>query len=507
MDRRRLLGSVVLLGLPGWGVARAQRAGPALFPARGAKVVNPDTPLKLTFSAPPKVGRSGSVRVYDAADDRLVDTLDLSIPAGPTERFSGELPPYLGFPYPYARTKRATNRDTRAGTPSAGAAPALTAFQLTIIGGFIDGFHFYPVLVSGNTATIQLHHDLLDYCKTYYVQVDPGVIIAPGFTGITDKSWRFSTKARGPAANARHLVVSADGSGDFTTVQGALDFLPDGGKDRVVISVRPGVYQEIVYCRNKSNITLIGASAEQTIVRYANNEVFNPHPVNLGTNEMAGTFPSRRAAFTMDNATGIHIHDMTIETTSPGQAEGLLITGQQNVLVNVTINGAGDALQVNGSAYFLGCTLFGTGDTILGRGPCYFERCLLRSTRVFMWIRNTETGHGNVFNHCTFIGTAEPTELARSPFNRKAYPHAEAVFLNSTLAGISPEGFGGADDGGKVRFWEFNSRTSNGVPIDVSRRARPSRQLDKDRDAKIIADYSDPVFVLGGWNPRLELNS
>jgi len=43
---------------------------------RQAQEVNPDTHLVLTFPGPPILHNSGQIRIYDAADDRLVDTLD-----------------------------------------------------------------------------------------------------------------------------------------------------------------------------------------------------------------------------------------------------------------------------------------------------------------------------------------------------------------------------------------------------------------------------------------------
>lgn len=57
-----------------------------LFPASGSENVNPDTHLVLTFSETPVLGDSGMIRVYDAVTDQVVDSLDLSIPSGPTER-------------------------------------------------------------------------------------------------------------------------------------------------------------------------------------------------------------------------------------------------------------------------------------------------------------------------------------------------------------------------------------------------------------------------------------
>ena len=54
-----------------------------------------------------------------------------------------------------------------------------------------------------------------------------------------------------------------------------------------------------------------------------------------------------------------------------------------------------------------------------------------------------------------------------------------------------------------MRFWEYNSRNPDGSPVDVSKRRPLSRQLDQKQDAQLIADYSNPAFVLDGWNPQL----
>jgi hypothetical protein len=266
--------------------ARAQ----TLFPPDQATLVNPDVQLKLTFKDVPRIGASGKIRIYDAADGRLVDLLDMSIPPGPTQPVDPAVRAknYLAFPYPYARASRPTNANTKPGTPSAGATPTSDQYQLTIIGGFTDGFHFYPITVDGHTATIHPHHDLLDYGKTYYVVIDRDVFApsSDNFSGITGKRWRFTTKpkSKAPRPDAERLVVSADGAGDFNTVQGAMDFVPDHAKKRITITVRNGLYEEIVYFRNKDNVTLLGESQDRTIIRYANNEVFNPHPANIRTN-------------------------------------------------------------------------------------------------------------------------------------------------------------------------------------------------------------------------------
>ena len=475
-----------------------------LNPLNRATAVNPDTRLQLTFSEAPVLGTSGKIRVFETGTDRLVDVLDISIPAGPTKGVTGPKAPYTTVPYSYDGPRK-TNADTKPGTPSGSAVATPDSFQLTIIGGFTDGFHFYPVIVHDKTATIQLHHNLLQYGKSYYVQMDSSVF-TKGFEGLTGKTaWTFSTKKTAPSLNLEQVTVSADGSGDFSTVQGALDFIPDNSSVRKTIFIRNGDYEEIVYFRNKQNLTIKGENPEKVVVHYANNEVFNPHPSNLSTNEMPGTFPSRRAAFAADHCADLRLENMTIQTTSYGQAEGLLLNGDRIFVKQVTIIGSGDALQTNGTAYYVDSKVIGDGDMILGRGAAFFRNCSFQSYGAFMWIRNTAANHGNVCMNCTFQtrGKGE-TEIARAPVNGgKGYPFCEAVLLNCKLAGISSICWGPVGgDSSNVHYWEYNSTNlSDGKPIDTSKRHPASRQLTLEKDAALIEQYSRPEFVLGGWKP------
>jgi pectinesterase len=483
-----------------------------MFPKDKATLVSPDTHLKLTFHSEPVLGDSGKIRIYDASDNRVVDSLDMSIPPGPTVP-NRERVPYTPAPYPYL-SGGFTNANTRPGTPSGGAMPTPDNYQLTIIGGFTDGFHFYPVIVHDTVATIYLHHNLLEYNKTYYVQIDPGVLNLKGggFKGISGKkTWTFTTRKAPPPAGSNRLMVAGDGSGDFNTVQGAIDFIPDNNAGRITITIKNGIYEEIVYFRNKTNVTFLGEDRDKVVICYANNEVFNPHPANIATNEWPGTFPSRRAVFMGDNCSGIHLVNFTIRSINdkPAQAEGLLLMGSENIVYNVSIFGSGDALQVNGSVYLENTSITGFGDNVLGRGPAFFKNCELISTYgPHMWIRNTQANHGNVFLNCTFrmmIGSGQTT-IARTNDNRgKGYPYAEAVLLNCRVDGILPEGWSIEGRGtSHIHYWEYNSvNLSDGKPADVSRRHPLSRQLTQEEDRAIIASYSDPAFVLGGWTPSM----
>ena len=364
-----------------------------------------DTHLVLTFFSAPTLGKSGQIRIYDAADQSLVDTLDLSIPAGPDP--AHRVAPVAAQAIdPNPATPTTT-------TPAVKTTPAdLHNYQLTTIGGLAD-FHFYPVIIHGNVATIYLHNNVLRYHHKYAVQIDQGVFtpadgVFAGFTANT--AWTFSTKTAPPAANATRVVVAADGSGDFNTIQGAVDFVPADHAQRVTIFIKNGTYEEIVFFRDKANITFRGEDRDKVEVGYGNNSAFN--------SPMPG--PSRRCAFSAYNSTGIELSNFSVSNYYYGQAEGLLISGSKNTVSHMNIKGSGDALNLRGSVYLTDSTIIGDGDTILGVGPAFFNHCEIQSIGSFMWIRNTQANRGNVFVNCTFIARERPAPAQTAAFMDQA---------------------------------------------------------------------------------------
>jgi len=440
----------------------------------------------LTFPQPPTVGRAGEIRVYDQAGGALVDRLDLSIPAGP------------------------------AGRPGRGAAPAgtpPTAYQKAIIGGFTEGFHFYPIIVHDRTVTITLHPGVLKYGRGYYVEIDPGVIGLSGTEGFAGfhgpKAWTFRTRSAPPPANAMRIVVAADGSGDFATVQGAVDFVPNNPRRRVTIFIRSGRYEEIVYFRNKHDITFLGEDRDAVVIGYANNENFNGPPQGVGTNELPGTFPYRRASFMADASTGIHLVNLTLRNFTPqggSQAEALLLMGGRNIVSHVSAFSYQDTVQFNDSVYVADSLIEGETDFLWGRGPAFFEWTTLRelSNSPYMWVRSTSASHGFVFVASRFETTGS---TGTGPFlarNTAQYPNSEIVVIDSMLGRINPAAWSLPENPGQIRYWESGSiDLETGRPADIGRRHPASRQLDRDRDAAVLSRYRDPAFVFGGWTPEM----
>ncbi len=477
-------------------------SGPLLFPANGAANINPDTHLVLTFASPPQIGTSGLIRIYDAADNALVDTLDLGI--APSPRPNGR-----------------AGGSTEAERVALGAASKMSDYQVNTIGGM--DFHFFPIIVRDNIATIYPHNNKLKYGRTYIVKMDASVLTTAdrGFDGFDGREWTFKTKAAPPPANARRITVAADGSGDFNTVQGAIDFAPKAPAQRLTIFVRNGRYEELVYLADKSNITIRGEDRDKVQVGYPNNSAFNP--------PRGG--PSRRPAFSIQNGADIQIRNFTINNYFIGQAEALLVRGERTIVDHMTLNGSGDALTTYGTLYMADSKLVGDGDTILGYAALYCLRCEIQSVGPFTWTRTPQGGHGNVFVDSKFLYLDKPLPwtvsetnrigqkasgvFARLPRNGPAgaananFPYAEMVLINARTSGVPAEGWGPVEDKASfdwsnVRFMEFNTMTLDGPPIDLSKRHPIVRILDGSRDAETIANYRKPEYVLGGWKPKIE---
>ena len=113
--------------------------------------------------------------------------------------------------------------------------------------------------VRGNTAKVYLHNNQLDHNQTYHVTMDPGVLnLATGpFEGFSSScTWTFSAKTRGPASGTTQVIVAADGSADFNTLQGALDWAPISPINQTTIVIQDGEYEELVYFQYETKVLI-----------------------------------------------------------------------------------------------------------------------------------------------------------------------------------------------------------------------------------------------------------
>src|SRR5438874_1678196 len=77
----------------------------------------------------------------------------------------------------------------------------------------------------------------------------------------------------GTAHAAGSATVAKDGSGNFSTVQAAINAVPSGNSGTFTITVKPGDYHEIVSVpSNKPFITLVGSTgrAADVVIEFNN---------------------------------------------------------------------------------------------------------------------------------------------------------------------------------------------------------------------------------------------
>lgn len=449
----------------------------SLAPATGATNLNIDVPLAITFDQEPRVGSSGKIRIF-SADGTLVDTIDLSV-------------------------------DTNTGVHAPG--PQLRRQ----IGGSSFAFNYHPIIVSGTTAAIYPSKTLA-YDQIYYVTIEPGVLTdatgAP-FAGFSDSAvWRFSTKAGGPAAGTTDLTVSADGSGDFNTVQGAIDFVPLNNTQPVTITVRRGTYTEIVYVRSsKPLITVRGEDRTATVIQYANNE-----NLNSGTSVRA-MFGVDAPDFTLENIT---LHNTTTKFNSENrtrQSEAFRGNNNRILLNQVNLKSFQDTLLlqsrpgVTQGGFVNESYIEGDVDFLWGTGTVYFRNTELKmvtSNAYYTQIRNDSTKHGYVFLNSRLTAAPGVTGAYLSRIDPDVFPYSQVVFIDSGMGPhIRPEAWrfdnpdlpGGATPANypNIKFWEYHSRDANDAAIDVTQRHPLSRQL----TAEEATFWRNPANVLGGWVP------
>lgn len=500
---------------------KRQKFNLEVYPAINDVNVQPDTRLVIIFpeGTTPTRGESGLICVYDAVTDTLVDKIDISIPDGPTTKPRAiQVDHNPATPYSYARSFIATNRNTKPDTPSSPESQRSkekrmkddsTLYQISIIGGFTDGFHFHPVMIKENRVIIQPHHNMITYKNRYYVTIDKSVLDNAGdsWNGVSkEDKWIFSTAGNAMGVSRGVYQVRQDGKGDFTTIQGAFENLPDSCKDTIIINVSEGDYEELIYFRNKTHVRLVGAGAGKTVLHYRNSDCFNLSPIRNKTADIAGSFPNRNAVMHIDNCYDIVIENMSIVNDEPDvntHSPAIWINGEHIMLQSCELQGGRSMLMARGKVYVKNCKLLGNYDMVSTLGALYLEDCLLLNNNgPYCWVHNEEGKRGLVLKECTFqsVGTGISDLGRTNGLNMPQYPGAEMVLLNCVLKNIQPGGWT-VICSPTCFFAEYNSKMSNGSVIDHSCRHPYAKWLELPKDDAVIQNYSSPKWFFGGWDP------
>ncbi|MGA8273154.1 MAG: pectinesterase family protein [Candidatus Sulfotelmatobacter sp.] len=247
------------------------------------------------------------------------------------------------------------------------------------------------------------------------------------------------------------LFVAADGTGDFYSIQRALDVALATG---ATLLIAPGTYREVISI-TKPNIELRGSNpdASKTVI------VFNRSAGDSGGTLHSATAEIRGDNFRAENLTFANDWNSTHTQVPVGsQALAVLVAADKAFFDNVRFLGNQDTLYAGSRncapdgepctptrQYFTHCYIEGNVDFIFGDSKAVFDRCEIHSTAHSEGFLTAQSKHypaehsGFVFNHCTLTAApgAENIWLGR-PWR----PYAEVIFLNTDMgAQIVPAGW------------------------------------------------------------------
>lgn len=289
------------------------------------------------------------------------------------------------------------------------------------------------------------------------------------------------------------LVVSRDGTGDFRTLQEAVESARAFMDYTVTIYVKNGVYKEKVIVPSwVENIDIIGEDRDKTIITYDD---------HANINKM-GTF---RTYTVKVEGSDITFKNLTIENNAAqlGQAVALHTEGDRLKFINCRILGNQDTIYTGAKftrLYFKDCYIDGTTDFIFGPSTALFENCMIHSKRnSYVTAASTpkEAKYGYIFKHCKL--TAEPG-VDKVYLGRPWRPYAYTLFIECELGKhIVPAGWhnwGKQSNEETARYMEYKN---TGEGADVSERVAWSKQLTK-KEAEAVT--VDAIFsTQSNWNP------
>lgn len=290
-------------------------------------------------------------------------------------------------------------------------------------------------------------------------------------------------------------VVAKDGSGDFFTVQEAINAVPDFRKNkRTTILIRSGEYKEkLIVPSSKLNISMTGEDgAIITNDGYAKK-------LNALGDEMSTSGSSTAYIYAPD----FYAENITFANTAGrvGQAVACFIEGDRAYFKHCRFLGNQDTLYTYGKEsrqYYENCYIEGTVDFIFGWATAVFRNCEIHSLADgYVTAPATDKGkrYGYVFWNCQLTATPE----AQSVFlSRPWRPYAQAVYIQCQLGKhILPAGWDNWRNPKNEKTVFYAEYKNTGKGADIKHRASFGKQL------KSIAGYSPEDVLKGddGWNP------
>jgi pectinesterase len=291
------------------------------------------------------------------------------------------------------------------------------------------------------------------------------------------------------AGQTIRAVVAADGSGDFSTIQRAIDHVldhPPASVERVILDVRPGVYRERVKIpQDRPNLTLQGSDAASTLITS-----------RTSAKDAGGTFFS---PITEVDGAAFEAVNISFENTfgAGSQAVAISIHSDRAVFRKCRFLGWQDTLYAaSGRQYYRDCQIEGAVDFVFGNAAAVFDQCEIRSLGSGYIAAQSRTRPdaptGFLFRHCRLTGPPDAHVFLGRPWRSCA----RVVFLDCWMGGhIRPEGWNNWDNPANEKTAWFAELGSSGPGANREARAPWARKM-----SWAEATAFEPREFLKGWD-------
>jgi pectinesterase len=302
-----------------------------------------------------------------------------------------------------------------------------------------------------------------------------------------------------PQTYPSSFTVAQDGTGNFRTIQEAINAVRDLSQQRVTIHIRNGVYHEkLVIPSWKTMIALVGESRDSTIITY---DDYSGKLVPGGKDAFGKEKMTTYTSYTvLVEGNDFSAENLTIQNTAGrvGQAVALHVEGDRCMVSHCKLLGNQDTLYAGteGSRqYYKDCYIEGTTDFIFGEATVVFDSCIIKNL-INSYIAAAATTprqeFGFVFLDCRLIAD---TAAKKVFLGRPWRPYAKTVYIRTEMgAQIAPVGWDNWRNPENEKTAYYAEYESKGPGAATGQRAGWSRQL----TAKEAKRYT-VVGVLGDW--------
>ncbi|MGN0220998.1 MAG: pectinesterase family protein [Prevotella sp.] len=341
----------------------------------------------------------------------------------------------------------------------------------------LNGEEITPI-ISGKSAVFK--YSGLKYSTEYTFSMPEGVLLSRSGNKVSAAEIRFSTMERQqPEARLYDAIVAPDGSGDYTTVQEAVDAAPAGRSKPWLIFIKNGVYDgHVTIPSNKPYMHLIGQQRDHTIIIDDRQSGVSVKPDGSGysVNELA-TMEVQASNTFFENLTMENRHGH--ENQSGPQALALGTFGDRIALNNVALLSYQDTWITtstsNNRHYIKNSLIEGAVDFIYNSGNVYLDGDTLEINRpsggfIVAPSHASDVKWGYVFQNC-IIRPHKGMNVTDVWLGRPWHGNPKTVYINTqTFVELPAKGWYNHMGGLPVLWADYNTIDANGNPVDLSQR-------------------------------------